>query len=544
MPIFPNVAQIIQSLRAEPTPSDGAPWPAVADAWINTASGQGVQGIDKAASTSFRRSALVSRSTLSALYQTGGIAGKIVDMPVWDSVRNGWTVETEPDAQEALDAALDALDLRVVYSRARKWARLYGSAIVVAGLDDVMRVEDLALRPARYERLKWLEPYAAGVQGQVYAERGDPARPAKVTMWVVTPPGSASTLRVHPDRVWVMDGVEMPPEIAVQSDHWGDSVLQRCWESLSRVATADAAGVTWLAERQYPVWKIKNLKGMLSKDPGGLVGPRFQAIALGKSIWNAIILDHGLEEFDVVQTSAAGIDTLLNIYPNRVAAVSNIPVTRLYGTSPGGLNATGESDIRGYYDFIEGGEQAENLVPFLDWVTGLVLRGDAGPSTGGALKWTVKPTPLYSPTAAEEATTRATNAATDNTYLLAQVLGPDEVRQSRFGATTYGADIVLAATVETDDTVMDDGELEAEDVEVPPIPLESAKPLMTGRETAEYLRVSPGTVRKWTKSGALPVAGKKGASGYLYRIEDLAEWLVAGATPDDATGDAPDEDAE
>jgi hypothetical protein len=39
---------------------------------------------------------------------------------------------------------------------------------------------------------------------------------------------------------------------------------------------------------------------------------------------------------------------------NIVAGAADIPVTRLLGQSPGGLNATGESDIRNYYDRISG----------------------------------------------------------------------------------------------------------------------------------------------------------------------------------------------
>lgn len=64
------------------------------------------------------------------------------------------------------------------------------------------------------------------------------------------------------------------------------------------------------------------------------------------------------------------------------------------------------------------------------------------------------------------------------------------------------------------------------DVEVPVVPLSSARPLMTVRESAEYLRCSPSTIRKWTAEGRLKPAGRKGAVGsYLYRIEDLVEFL-------------------
>ena len=37
-----------------------------------------------------------------------------------------------------------------------------------------------------------------------------------------------------------------------------------------------------------------------------------------------------------------------------VAGAARIPVTKLFGRSPAGMNATGESDMRNYYDYIDG----------------------------------------------------------------------------------------------------------------------------------------------------------------------------------------------
>jgi len=40
-----------------------------------------------------------------------------------------------------------------------------------------------------------------------------------------------------------------------------------------------------------------------------------------------------------------------------VAAAARMPVTKLLGQSPGGMNATGESDLRNYYDMISGRQE-------------------------------------------------------------------------------------------------------------------------------------------------------------------------------------------
>ena len=48
-----------------------------------------------------------------------------------------------------------------------------------------------------------------------------------------------------------------------------------------------------------------------------------------------------------------------------IAGACEIPVTRLFGRSPAGFNATGESDLTNYYDSIEEKQEAY-LAPILD----------------------------------------------------------------------------------------------------------------------------------------------------------------------------------
>ena len=43
-----------------------------------------------------------------------------------------------------------------------------------------------------------------------------------------------------------------------------------------------------------------------------------------------------------------------------ISGAAEIPVTKLFGRSPSGLNATGESDLQNYYDMI--GEKQESIL--------------------------------------------------------------------------------------------------------------------------------------------------------------------------------------
>lgn len=466
MPLIPRLLSAAAAFRGAPAPirvdshlanTSSVPVKSTAetrvDGWQNPASGLGISGIDKQVSMAFNAQTAICRRELSDLYRFDGIAAKIVDRPVWDSVRQGWSIDvqgpedstTEPVDVEVAEA-LEPLDLRTVYTEARKWARLYGDSLVIALLDDVDSDNPQALlQPAvSWGSVLGFEVVAAGYQGPVTEVRGNPADPSEVTSYTINPQGkSTRTINVDASRVWVVRGVQLPDEIARENNCWDDSVIQRVWQALARVATADGTGVTFLNERQYPIWRIDGLLQRMISQGATTVQNHFAQMAFNKSVYKAIVLDKGNEDFEVLETSASGISELLDIYPNRVAAVSNIPVTILYGTSPGGLNATGQSDFQGYYDFIEGAEQAEHLDPFLRWVTDLVMQGDAGPTNGEVLPFTVRFNPLTTPTAKEIADTRNVQSSTDSTYIREGVLTAQEVRQSRFGGIEFGDTITL-----------------------------------------------------------------------------------------------------
>jgi hypothetical protein len=56
------------------------------------------------------------------------------------------------------------------------------------------------------------------------------------------------------------------------------------------------------------------------------------------------------EEFERHEMRFANLDKVMVMYLLLCAAAADIPATRLLGREPAGMNATGESDMRNYYD--------------------------------------------------------------------------------------------------------------------------------------------------------------------------------------------------
>ncbi len=155
-----------------------------------------------------------------------------------------------------------------------------------------------------------------------------------------------------------------------------------------------------------------------------------------KSIARMLVID-AEEEFERATASLAGVDVVLREFAIRLAAAADMPVTLLMGTSPGGMSATGESDIRFFYDRI-GARQKRHLLPILRRLYRLVMISKEGPTEGEEPEmWNLKFNPLRQLSELEQATLRKTVAETDAIYIGQGVLSAEEVAASTYGGSEW-----------------------------------------------------------------------------------------------------------
>jgi len=81
-----------------------------------------------------------------------------------------------------------------------------------------------------------------------------------------------------------------------------------------------------------------------------------------------------------------------------ISGATGIPVSKLFGRSPAGMNATGEQETQNYYDMIAM-EQESCLAPMLDKLMPVLLMSAYGELT----EITYEFNPVYEPTPQEEA---------------------------------------------------------------------------------------------------------------------------------------------
>jgi phage-related protein (TIGR01555 family) len=130
-------------------------------------------------------------------------------------------------------------------------------------------------------------------------------------------------------------------------------------------------------ESKIDVIKIPDLsQNLASEDYAKELISRFQLANTAKSLINTLMLDKE-EEWNRITADMAGMPDILKMFLLMVSGAADIPATRMLGQSPVGLNATGDGDLRNYYDRIHS-DQNNTLSPALATLDDVLLASALG----------------------------------------------------------------------------------------------------------------------------------------------------------------------
>lgn len=411
------------------------------DGFVNAVTGYGTT-VDRTARATVRaiRDTWATQPALETLYYEDDICACIVDALVEDSLRQGIELGRDQDGEDADDdgeevkrqasqiqRAMRRLGALAHVSRAAKWGRLYGGAVVVLFMEDGSHGEPLKLgRKVEFLRVfdRW--------ELSEHRRYEDPAHPkyGQTMVWRVHPRGSdhGQQLEVHESRILRFEGIDVSSQERLRQNGWTVSVLVRVYEIVRDAAQNWRSVASMMSQSTQPIFKLRGLAHMVANGQDNVLVERMTAANLGRSALNAVMIDAEGEDFRYEDASLSGLDTLLDKTWQRLAAAASMPVTRLMGTSPAGMNATGESDTRMWYDRVQAyrenvlGPQIERLVHVI-----AASQGDTSPT-----EWVVDWPSLWQMSPTEEAAYRQVVANTDKVYIDAGVLTPEEVAIARF----------------------------------------------------------------------------------------------------------------
>lgn len=406
------------------------------DGWQNILNMQGTRR-DPTTATRGKQRMSIPQSEREALYATGGIARKIIDIPAGDMTRQWFDLDTKGGA--ALMQEMDAIGIQHHVTWAIKMARLHGGSLLLLLIDDggdlPDKVKEDSIREIQGARVYDREELSR----QDFKYDDDPASPTygEVSVYRVHPQDGGQPFDVHSSRVVLFPGLRVPNRLKQINDGWDYSFLDNVYRALQRDENTAEAGAAILQDFVQAALSIKGLTDLVAAGKDDVVRKRLELLDMSRHVLNTMILDADEEQYEKHSSSVAGVSDVMDRQAERVSAIAEIPMTRLYTRSPAGMNATGESDMRNYYDSLKS-EQTSMLQPRMERIVRLFMLARNGAFSGREPEsWSIKWRPLWQPTEKEQAETRKSIAEADRIYLETGVVEPAEVAITRFGDGEY-----------------------------------------------------------------------------------------------------------
>lgn len=355
-----------------------------ADRLSNLITGLGMGNKDKTVQDQFQF-VTVDDSQLEFAYRGDWLARKIVDIIPFDMTREGWNWQAKESQIERLEdtekkfCVLDKVFMALVR------ARLFGGSGLYIGTKVGSPTDELLPEQMVRDGITYIHGFTR--RDLAFNEiETDPVSPwfGMPKMFQLTISGSQqAAIEIHPSRVITFSGMPHPdPMRAGSQDFWGDSVLQIMLDAIKNAVSGQQHVAALIPEAKIDVVQVPGLSDMLSTDVGtAKVTKRFQEAAIIKSLFGMVLLEGDNEgngeQYQQKQIRFTEFPDLLRQYLQVASGAADVPVTRLLGQSPSGLNATGDADIRNYYDNVKARQKRE-LKPRLDRLMELLIRHTFG----------------------------------------------------------------------------------------------------------------------------------------------------------------------
>lgn len=340
-------------------PKDGKYW--VSDSFANFQTRVGI-GAGSINSGSTYRPYFLSRNRLQVeySYRSSWVVGTIVDCVAEDECREKVEIicDASPEDITRVDAEIDELQVWHNLCDAEKWSRLYGGSIALIMIDgqDVSTPLDLetvsqGMFRGVFPLDRWaLFPSLQDLVTEFGPDIGNPryydVRPDMGT--------GLPVMKIHYSRVIRLEGVRLPYWQRITENYWGQSVIERLWDRLIAFDSATNGAAQLVYKAHLRNYKVKDLRKLIAMGGPALDGllKQVEMIRQFQSNEGMTLMDTE-DEFEVHPYTFTGLDEVLLQFGQQLSGASQIPLVRLFGQSPAGLNATGESDLRTYYDGIK-----------------------------------------------------------------------------------------------------------------------------------------------------------------------------------------------
>lgn len=348
-----------------------------------------------------------NRLLLEAMYRDSWICGAAVDVVADDMTQGGIDFNTmlPPNESDLLHEAMEDLSIWQSFNSVIKWSRLYGSCLGVLLIEG----QDMS-KPLRIETVgrgqfkgilpmdRWqVLPSISNLIKTLSPNMGLPTYYRAMTDAILPDLGN-----IHHTRVIRFDGIELPHYQKTIDNLWGESILERIYDRLIAFDSATTGAAQLIYKAYLRTIKIKDLREII-----GAGGPAYNGLLKNIEVIRQLQNSEGItlldseDEFETNQYNFAGLDDTLMAFGQQLSGALEIPLVRLFGQSPAGLNSSGDSDLRTYYDGIKKKQQTRMRGP-LKKVLQLMSLSELGKPLPAGFNFIFNP--LWQTTETEKAT--------------------------------------------------------------------------------------------------------------------------------------------
>lgn len=282
---------------------------------------------------------------------------------VADDMTRAWITLTGGDSEDpkeaserikSLDAAMDKYNLQPLFHEGAELVGYEGGAFVFidTGASGAQLMTPLHIgsssaefAPERPLRFQVVDPVNVfpGEYNSISPLRGDYFRPR--WWWVMGE-------RVHKSRLIRLVANEVPVLLRPAYNFMGLPQAQILWDYVLHFQDCRIAVARLLKKFSMTVFKTSMEDILMAAQGTANLDARVRYMIQTMSNDGVLAVDKETEDVVKLETPISGVTDVVRQALEFLAALNRTPAVKLLGISPSGFNATGESDLRNYYDHI------------------------------------------------------------------------------------------------------------------------------------------------------------------------------------------------
>ena len=290
---------------------------------------------------------ILSYEELSAIYQTVPVVRRAIELITGHILKNGVSF-TIPDNPEATSEVVKLAE-RVQVNRLFEQAAMY---TLINGCGGVLLV-DTAQNPRKelnLKRLKGMTPKFTVIDGRFITDtpETDPLSPQFYEPKEFHVMGRS----FHPSWLNAFSGLPVTQVLKPKYKYLGMSLIENAYQAIVNDEVMSKAIPNIVYRSSVVNYKITGMKDAIKAGEEDNILKYISAAENAKSILNATITD-GEDAVEVVSRELSGLDGLDQRSQYRLGASLGIAAVVLFGKSPDGMNASGNSDWENFYNYVE-----------------------------------------------------------------------------------------------------------------------------------------------------------------------------------------------